>query len=412
MPRTTHAIVGGFGFSLLAVLLGLTAISLSEARGAEPPASLPKTDKGRTERAESHEERLKLPPEQRKMLDRLVDKGLEFLASKQNEDGSFPTQPGAEPAVTSLCLLAFLSRGHRPGEGPYGDGIDRAIDYVLAVQDPASGAIFPRKDGQSLSGNYNHAICGLMLCDAYAKMDVKYRENEANARRRDRVEAAIQKALLYSGREQKRPKRQAGARGGFRYLVRVTQNDADLSVTAWMVMFYNAARKTAFELPKNGMDDAMRFVHRTFDKKQKAFVYALTGDERYCSRATVGAGILCLVLAGESSSPLIPPAADWISKNSFEPYNQSKHPEDRYHYSAFYCSQAMCLLGGYYFEEFYPKLLLTLSHHQHEDGSWDPEGQRGDDIYGNVYTTALVVLALSPPYRKLDSHRRGVIIGR
>jgi len=72
----------------------------------------------------------------------------------------------------------------------------------------------------------------------------------------------------------------------------------------------------------------------------------------------------------------------------------------------------MCLLGGYYFEEFYPKLLTTLSHHQHEDGSWDPEGQRGDEIYGNAYTTALVVLALSPPYQKLDSHRGGSVTGR
>ncbi len=397
----------------LVLLLALATNLVSSLLAADPPTAAPKADKRESERPASREERLKLPPEQRKVLDRLVDKGLAFLASKQNEDGSFPTHAGAEPAVTSLCVMAFLLRGHRPGTGPYGNCIDRGIDYVLGVQDPASGAIFPKSARQqALRGNYNHAISGLMLCDAYAKMDVKYRQDDANARRRDRVEAAIDKALVYAGREQKRQKRQAGARGGWRYLVRVTQNDADLSVTAWMVMFYTAARKTAFEIPEKGMDDAMRFVHRAFDKKQKAFVYALSGDERYCSRATVGAGILCLTLAGETSSPLIPPAADWISKNSFEPYNRSKHPEDRYHYSAFYCSQAMCLLGGYYFEEFYPKLLTTLSHHQHEDGSWEPEAQRGDDIYGNVYTTALVVLALSPPYQKLDSHRRGVITGR
>ncbi len=225
-----------------AFLLALATNLVSTALGADPPSAAQKAEKRESERPAPQNERLKLLPEQRKVLDRLVDKGLAFLASRQNEDGSFPTQAGAEPAVTSLCVMAFLSRGHRPGEGSYGDCLDRGIDYVLGVQDATSGAIFPRNARQqALRGNYNHAISGLMLCDAYAKMDVQYRENEANARRRDRVEEAIQKALLYAGREQKRPKHQAGARGGFRYLARVTQNDADISVTAWMVMFYTAA---------------------------------------------------------------------------------------------------------------------------------------------------------------------------
>jgi hypothetical protein len=399
--------------SMLATVLTLATTFIPSACSDDPPSSEPKSKKSPSPQPAEREERLKLSPAERKVLDRLVDKGLAFLASKQLEDGSFPTHAGAEPAVTSLCVMAFLSRGYRPGDGQYGECINRGIDYVLGVQDAATGAVFPRNlRQQALRGNYNHAISALMFCDAYSKMDFKYRQDEANGHRRDRVEEAIQKALVYAGLEQKKQRRQAGARGGFRYLARVTQNDADLSVTAWMVMFYSAARKTGFEVPEKGMKDAIGFVHRAFDKKQKAFVYALSGDERYCSRATVGAGILCLLLAGESFSPAITQSAEWIRKHSFEPYNHSKHPEDRYHYSAFYCSQAMCLAGGAYFEDFYPKLMTTLSHHQHEDGSWEPEAQRGDGIYGNVYTTALVVLALSPPYKKLDSHRRSAIIGR
>jgi hypothetical protein len=387
-----------------AVLIHLPFCAASRA---DQPTTTTKLPTLGSERESPSAERLKLAPDQRKLLDRLVDKALAFIASMQNEDGSFPTQPGAEPAVTSLCVMAFLSRGHRPGEPPYGERTNRGIDYVLNVQDPASGGLIPRAAGRVLRGNYNHAISALMLCDAYTKMGARYQENEDNARRRGRIEDAIQMALLYSRKDQTRQNQQFGAGGGWRYLARVTPNESDLSVTAWMIMFYTSAQKAGFVLPKKAMEDAMRFVRRTFDKRQKAFVYALSGDERYCSRATVGAGILCLALAGDSASPMIPPAADWISKNSFEPYNGSKHPEDRYHYSAFYCSQAMALLGGYYFEEFYPKLLLTLSHHQHDDGSWNPEAQRGDRIYGNVYTTALAVLALSPPYQKLDTYRRG-----
>ena len=377
------------------------------AWGADPSAK-PKSETGRaTERTATAADRLELTPPERDRLDRAVDKALEFIASNQREDGSFPTRPGAEPAVTSLCVMALLSRGHQPGKPPYGDCIDRGIDYVLNVQDKGSGAIMPRGTAQLIYGNYNHAISALMLCDAYAKTRGKYRDIEANARRHDRIENAIRQALVYARKDQTRPKQQLGARGGWRYVGRLRPNDSDLSVTAWMVMFYSSARKTGFVIPKKGMDDALRFVRRTFDKKQRAFVYALAGDERYCSRATVGAGILCLVLGGDAANPMIPDAAAWIHKNAFEPYNGSRHPEDRYHYSAFYCSQAMALLSAHDFAMFYPKLLLVLSHHQQEDGSWDAEAIRGDAVYGNTYTTALAVLALSPPYQMLDTYRRG-----
>ena len=155
-----------------------------------------------------------------------------------------------------------------------------------------------------------------------------------------------------------------------------------------MIMFYSAAKKIGFQVPKKGMDDALRYVRRSFDKKQHGFVYALAGDERYCSRATVGAGIMCLFLGDDVSNPTIPEAADWIHRNSFEPYNGSRHPEDRYHYSAFYCSQAMALLGGKDFQEFYPKLLLNFSHHQHEDGSWEPEAVADGDIRKRLHNGA------------------------
>jgi hypothetical protein len=403
--RFTPRLVMALAFA--GALLFVAATSLLS--GADPPAK-PKTEAaGKAERTPPS--RLPLTHEQQERLDRVIDKALEFLASQQQEDGSFRTQRGAEPAVTSLCAMAFLARGHMPGKPPYGQRIDHAIDYVLKQQDPKSGAIYQRGPGWPLRGNYNHAISALMLCDAFPGMDAAYRDDEGNARRRERVDEAIRQALVYTRKDQTRSKSQAGARGAWRYLRRVTRNDADLSVTAWMIMFYSAAKKIGFQVPKKGMDDALRYVRRSFDKKQQGFVYALAGDERYCSRAMVGAGVLCLLLGDDTSNPTIPEAADWIHRNSFEPYNGSRYPEDRYHYSAFYCSQAMSLLGGKDFQEFYPKLLLNFSHHQHEDGSWEPEAV-ADGAYGNAYTTALAVLALCPPYEKLVSHVRDRVIPR
>src|SRR5205085_9626387 len=50
-----------------------------------------------------------------------IDKALVFLAKNQKPDGTFEQGPSAgTTAVPSLCVLAFLARGHVPGQGPYG----------------------------------------------------------------------------------------------------------------------------------------------------------------------------------------------------------------------------------------------------------------------------------------------------
>src|SRR5271163_4283382 len=56
-----------------------------------------------------------LPPEKWRQLEKSVDRALAWIASQQQPDGSFPTMATGQPAVTSLCVMAFLSRGHQPG---------------------------------------------------------------------------------------------------------------------------------------------------------------------------------------------------------------------------------------------------------------------------------------------------------
>ena len=42
-----------------------------------------------------------------------IDRGLEYLASKQRKDGGWHTNN----AINSLALLSFMGRGHTPGRG-------------------------------------------------------------------------------------------------------------------------------------------------------------------------------------------------------------------------------------------------------------------------------------------------------
>lgn len=381
---------------LSSILLALMGISFIATMRQTLAQQVDRTEPvSRTSRAT---DRAVLTAEQWRGLDRAVDRGLAFLSRNQEPDGSFATTIEGQPGVTSLCITAFLSRGHQPGKGPYGAQLERAIDYVLDTQDPSSGAIFiDRPIGRNNWGTiYCHGMSGIMLSEVYGMTDAK---------RHERIRGAIVKALDFTRKQQLRPKRNPDERGGWRYVRTYGVNDADLSITAWQLMFYRAARNAEFDVPQSWVGEAMGYVRRSFDVNERGFLYALAADERYANRGMIGAGIVCLELGGEHHTETSKRAANWILGQSFEPYNNSWHPEDRYHYSAFYCSQAMFQLGGEYWRQFFPKFSKVFVEAQHADGSWDRESVK-DGRFGNVYTTALAVLALATPYQILPIYQR------
>ena len=57
-----------------------------------------------------------------------VDKALAWLAKEQKSDGSWEQGGGSSTAVPALAVKAFLARGHVPGQGPYGDILNKGID--------------------------------------------------------------------------------------------------------------------------------------------------------------------------------------------------------------------------------------------------------------------------------------------
>src|SRR6187455_245717 len=75
-----------------------------------------------------------LSPNQWKQVEESIDRALAWLARQQESDGSIDAPDSAQPAATSLTIMAFLSKGHVPGEGPYGRVLDKAIDFVLRSQ--------------------------------------------------------------------------------------------------------------------------------------------------------------------------------------------------------------------------------------------------------------------------------------
>ncbi len=338
-----------------------------------------------------------LTPQQWQNIDHAVDRGLDFIAANQQADGSFMAPSYGQPGITSLCVMAFLSRGHMPGMGPYGAQIDRAVEYVLSTQRP-DGLLAVSPTNRSGRPNYNHAIAGLMLGEVYGMTT-----GDLN----DRIRRAIPRALEFSRMRQTRRKRHPRDNGGWRYIRPYGPNDSDLTATSWQLMFYRSAKNAEFDVPAEYIEDAMAYVRRCYVPRKRAFVYALYVDdeEHYASGGTVGGGIVALAMGGEHHTEMAQAGGRWILRHPFTTYNRRRHQDDRYHYSAYYCSQAMFQLGGQFWEKFYPELQQVLLANQRRDGSWDREAIR-DGKFGNVYTTALSVLALTPPYQLLPIYQR------
>jgi len=70
-------------------------------------------------------------------VDRAVKKALAFMAKRLASDESLAREVRGMNAVCGLAGMAFLSVGHTPGRGPYGDVVNRCIDFILAT--PAEG---------------------------------------------------------------------------------------------------------------------------------------------------------------------------------------------------------------------------------------------------------------------------------
>jgi hypothetical protein len=338
-------------------------------------------------------------------IDRAVEKALDWLSHQQAADGSFPSLDSGQPAVTSICIMAYLSAGHMPSQGPYGKLLDRAIEYTLRCQrdDGLFSAQAPTMPVDAWSeathaASYNHAIAGLMLGEVYGSDSPK---------RSAKTARAIQKAIEFSRQMQIASRRYPLHKGGWRYIRPVPYPGAeqsDLSASSWHIMFYRSAMNAGFDVPVDFMDEATDYVKRSFDRKKKTFVYGIQGHHPFATRAVTGAGLLCLYLSGKSDAEIEIAAGDWMVSHSFLPYNKALNNKDRYHYGAYYCSMAALQLGGDYWSKLYRHLSEVLLDNQKADGTWGPESQ--DAEFGVPYTTALTVLTLTPPYQLLPIYQR------
>lgn len=348
-----------------------------------------------------------------KQVDTSVERGLEWLISQQNEDGSFDSPASGQPAITSFCLMAFLAQGESPADGKYQQQLVAAVNFI-ADQQKRNGLIastapndvpIPRNVHKTVGSPsvYNHAISGLALCEAYGQCSPEQAE---------RLTPIIEKAIAATVEMQRWGPKQKQNVGGWRYLdLRFPGKFSDLSVSGWQLMFLRSAKNAGFDVPEKSIDAAVKYIEGCFlkDKDRKVHAY-LAGNRRACTRAMAGAGILALAHAGKHDSKEARSSGEWLLKHDFKKYNDDTPPyggrpwQDRYHYGSVLCSQAMFQLGGKYWKQFFPPLVDTLLANQQPNGAWPPE--KNEPQYGQVYSTSLCILSLSVPNQMLPIFQR------
>ena len=159
-----------------------------------------------------------------------MDRGLEWLASGRTRQvhGLADRGGGTSSAVTGLAVMAFMARGHVPGQGPYGDLLNRGIDALMSNQ-AADGVLSSASLGQPM---YDHGIATVALCESYGMLD---------ERRQAQARTVISKAVrLILNAQKAAGKERTGSKGGWRYTPQ--SSDADTSVTGWQLMALRGAK--------------------------------------------------------------------------------------------------------------------------------------------------------------------------
>jgi len=335
-----------------------------------------------------------------------VAAGLAYLARIQSSEGYWGSAADKHEKYrhvvigkTGLGLLAFLGAGHTQQSGSeYSAVAERAIGFLLAVQDPQTGHFGD-------SNAYSHGVTTYALAECYALT------------RDERLRAPLEKAVAWILRKQARS-RNPERDGGWGYYYpdgEVWQNDTwpRVSVTSWQVMALESARIGGLEVPDRAFEAARGFLRRSVDREQGWFRYSHDPARLRSSYPTLPAstpaGLFAASLLGENLDEAhYARARAFLSQRAPDGFRFDT--EDAFVYQAtgnlyfwYYGTLASFRIGGADWDRWNERMKVSLLEGQEADGSWRPISlyarYAGDDNRDRSYTTAMCVLSLEIYYR-------------
>jgi len=301
-----------------------------------------------------------------------IDKGLKYLLKKQRDDGSW-----GSVAVTSLSLMAFMSKAEFPGYGPNGDALNRAKDWLLkqAKESP---------DGYLGDSMYEHGLATLALTELWGMTRNKEED--------DVIQKAIQAAVDVILRSQ-------NAGGGWRYQPNPNCGQ-DTSVTVMVFIGLASARQAGIVVPNETIAKVVKYLRSAVSKNTGGFNYVpagRSGSLQNESIACTGGGAYAAQLAGERGSEIVMGALRFLKERSPAIIDNNF---GHYHYGHYYAIQAMVQAGDDYYAEWYPLIRDALIRRQGPDGGWKEGGKDAS------YKTPMAIIILATPHRYIPIYQR------
>jgi prenyltransferase beta subunit len=310
-----------------------------------------------------------------------IDRGLEYLAKTQNDNGLWTNaQDGTTYpcSMAALAGMAFLSNGNTPSRGPYADQVRKTVNYLISQARP-DGLITSNVEfsGRSM---YAHGFSLLFLGSVYGM--------ENDERLRERIAKAVEKGVDLTGRAQ-------SAAGGWTY----TPGTGDEgSVTVTQMQGLRAAQNAGFTVPKGVVEGAVKYLEAC--KTPQGGIRYSFGSGGEARLAISAAAIATLYNAGEYDSPLANACMAYVEKEfAKNPGSFSKGGGHDY-YTHLYASQAFYQAGDKHWDPYFPGARDQILAQQQADGSW-----QGDGI-GPVYGTSIALVILQLPYKFVPIYQR------
>jgi len=197
------------------------------------------------------------PGSAQRAQDAEVDRGLRWLAARQDKDGAFVTEHESDKlnrvGLTGLSLLAFLAAGSTPTKGPHAKAVAGAALW-LRGQIGKDGLIGTMA-GHSFA--YNHAVATLALALS-SRVDADEGLRKDVGRAVEWIEKARNPYKVW------------------RYYPR--DGDNDTSVTGWMVAALVAARDGGITVNPNSLKSAAVWYDEVTDPNTGKCGYTKRGE--------------------------------------------------------------------------------------------------------------------------------------
>jgi len=323
-----------------------------------------------------------------------IEKGLEFLANRQQKDGSWGGN--APVATASIAGMAFLAGGHAPGRSKYGENVKRVIQYLLKRRytgGRAKGYINEgagTQRGAGGSGMHGHGYAVLFLAEAYG-MTGSIQDVDT-----DTLKEAVSEGIRVIEGSQ-------CANGGWNY--EPNPNFDEGSVTVTQVQALRAARNAGIKVDIKTIDKAVDYINKSTDANGQTR-YSLTSGG-HTSYALTAAGMSVLNFLGLYNNDKVKKGCDSLVRQL--PGAGGNNPNmgawgGWYFYGNYYATLALYQTGGDHWKKFFNAMRDDLLRTQGKDGGWhNAESAQ----YGPGFGTGFALQILQIPYRYLPIYQRG-----